>query len=151
MYRSRAKRFPPLPATRQQLEIPAQWRVTKSGRQFLMYNNMKIYGSWLDILSGAWMEHLKLFLNGTIRCSAFIGSVRGCPSAANCDLRFRNCLYPCGAGIVPGRSNTRLLFSLLPSSSAESGRAWIVNQVPSRSGNQKEDQNADGNSIFATS
>ncbi|KRY05254.1 hypothetical protein T03_398, partial [Trichinella britovi] len=25
MYRSRAKRFPPLPATRQQLEIPAQW------------------------------------------------------------------------------------------------------------------------------
>ncbi|KRX77070.1 hypothetical protein T06_3034 [Trichinella sp. T6] len=40
MYRSRAKRFPPLPATRQQLEIPAQWRVTKSGRQFLMYNNV---------------------------------------------------------------------------------------------------------------
>ncbi|KRX31952.1 hypothetical protein T05_3128, partial [Trichinella murrelli] len=40
MYRSRAKRFPPLPATRQQLEIPAHWRVTKSGRQFLMYNNV---------------------------------------------------------------------------------------------------------------
>ncbi|KRX95350.1 hypothetical protein T12_1761, partial [Trichinella patagoniensis] len=40
MYRSRAKRFPPLPATRQQLEIPAHWRVMKSGRQFLMYNNV---------------------------------------------------------------------------------------------------------------
>ncbi|KRX48900.1 hypothetical protein T05_8341 [Trichinella murrelli] len=39
-YRSRAKRFPPLPATRQQLEIPAHCRVTKSGRQFLMYNNV---------------------------------------------------------------------------------------------------------------
>ncbi|KRZ75178.1 hypothetical protein T10_12247, partial [Trichinella papuae] len=40
MYRSRAKRFPPMPATRQELEIPAHWRVTKSGRQFLMYNNV---------------------------------------------------------------------------------------------------------------
>ncbi|KRX67864.1 hypothetical protein T06_4849, partial [Trichinella sp. T6] len=39
-YRSRAKRFSPLPATLQQLEIPAHCRVTKSGRQFLMYNNV---------------------------------------------------------------------------------------------------------------
>ncbi|KRY05018.1 hypothetical protein T12_13172 [Trichinella patagoniensis] len=38
MYRSRAKRFPPLPATRQQLEIPAHWRVTKSGRQLPFAN-----------------------------------------------------------------------------------------------------------------
>ncbi|KRY08035.1 hypothetical protein T12_9016 [Trichinella patagoniensis] len=35
MYRSQAKRFPPLLATRQQMEIPVQWRVTKSGRTLL--------------------------------------------------------------------------------------------------------------------
>ncbi|KRX51759.1 hypothetical protein T09_12967 [Trichinella sp. T9] len=101
-YRSRAKRFPPLPATRQQLEIPAHCRVTKSGRQFLIYNNRKIYGNWLDSLSGAWTEHLKLFLNGTSNCSPFIGSVRGCPSAANYHLRLRDCPYPCSAGTFPG-------------------------------------------------
>ncbi|KRX52161.1 hypothetical protein T09_15022, partial [Trichinella sp. T9] len=93
MYRSRAKRFPALPATRQQLEIPAHWRVTKSGRPFFMYNNRKIYGNWLDSLSGAWTEHLKLFLNSTSNCSPFIGSVRGCPSAANYYLRLRDCPY----------------------------------------------------------
>ncbi|KRZ77522.1 hypothetical protein T10_727 [Trichinella papuae] len=39
MYRSRAKRFPPLPA-RNKSEIPAHWRVTKSVQQFLMFNNV---------------------------------------------------------------------------------------------------------------
>ncbi|KRZ02681.1 hypothetical protein T11_6487 [Trichinella zimbabwensis] len=57
------KRFPPPSATRQQLEIPVHWRRI-------------IYGSWLIILSGAWKEHLKLFLNGTSRCSPFILTVR---------------------------------------------------------------------------
>ncbi|KRX62384.1 hypothetical protein T09_2522 [Trichinella sp. T9] len=40
MYRSHAKRFPPLLAARQQMEIPVQWRVTKSGRQLLLYRNV---------------------------------------------------------------------------------------------------------------
>ncbi|KRZ70451.1 hypothetical protein T10_11660 [Trichinella papuae] len=40
MYIRWAKRFPLLPATHQQLEIPPHWRVTKSGRQFLLYNNV---------------------------------------------------------------------------------------------------------------
>ncbi|KRX84684.1 hypothetical protein T06_9932 [Trichinella sp. T6] len=40
MYRSHAKRFPPLLATRQQMEIPVQWRVTKSERQLLLYRNV---------------------------------------------------------------------------------------------------------------
>ncbi|KRY45974.1 hypothetical protein T03_17819 [Trichinella britovi] len=40
MYRSHAKRFPPLLATCQQMEIPVQWRVTKSGRQLLLYRNV---------------------------------------------------------------------------------------------------------------
>ncbi|KRZ32431.1 hypothetical protein T4B_14694 [Trichinella pseudospiralis] len=43
----------------QQLEIPAHWR-------------MNVYWSWLDILFGVWMEHFKLFLNGTSRCSLFM-------------------------------------------------------------------------------
>ncbi|KRY94013.1 hypothetical protein T11_2240, partial [Trichinella zimbabwensis] len=30
MYRKRAQKFPRLPPTRQQLEIPPQWRMTKS-------------------------------------------------------------------------------------------------------------------------
>ncbi|KRZ00501.1 hypothetical protein T11_10053, partial [Trichinella zimbabwensis] len=33
MYSKRAQRFPRLPPTRQQLEIPPQWRITESGRQ----------------------------------------------------------------------------------------------------------------------
>ncbi|KRZ82885.1 hypothetical protein T08_1539 [Trichinella sp. T8] len=102
MYRSRAKRFPPLPATSQQLEIPAHWRVTTSGRPFFMYNNRKIYGNWLDSLSGAWTEHLKLFLNSTSNCSPFIGSVRGCPSAANYYLRLRDCRYAAVQVSFPG-------------------------------------------------
>ncbi|KRX13008.1 Retrovirus-related Pol polyprotein from transposon 17.6, partial [Trichinella nelsoni] len=135
MYRSRAKRFSPLPATRQQLDIPAHWRVTKSGRPFLLYNNehnsRKIYGNWLDSLSGAWTEHLKLFLNGTSNCSPFIGSVRGCPSATNYHLRLQDCPYPCSAGMVSGSPLPKLLLSFLPSSSAEGGRSCIADQVPS--------------------
>ncbi|XP_003367019.1 hypothetical protein Tsp_14249, partial [Trichinella spiralis] len=88
---SRAKRFPPPPAAGNSSTLAC----------YEVWPAMKIYGSWLDILSGAWMEHLKLFLNGTIRCSAFI-SVRGCPSAANCDLRFRNCPYPAVQASFPG-------------------------------------------------
>ncbi|KRX74713.1 hypothetical protein T06_5189 [Trichinella sp. T6] len=131
MYRSRAKRFPLLPATRQQLEIPAHWRVTKSGRPFFMYNNRKIYGNWLDSLSGAWTEHLKLFLNSTSNCSTIHvfkeakliplvygftvrkdvicyceifdnGSVRGCPSAANYYLRLQDCPYAAVQVSFPG-------------------------------------------------
>ncbi|KRY27669.1 hypothetical protein T01_3777 [Trichinella spiralis] len=33
MYRKRAQKFPRLPPTRQQLEIPPQWRMTKSDRR----------------------------------------------------------------------------------------------------------------------
>ncbi|KRZ15066.1 hypothetical protein T11_8939, partial [Trichinella zimbabwensis] len=40
MYRKRAQKFPRLPPTRQQLEIPPEWRMTKSGRRFLLYNNV---------------------------------------------------------------------------------------------------------------
>ncbi|KRX62502.1 hypothetical protein T09_2704 [Trichinella sp. T9] len=32
--------------------------------------------NWLQNLSGAWIEHLKLFLNGTSSCSPFILTVR---------------------------------------------------------------------------
>ncbi|KRX97892.1 hypothetical protein T4A_2360 [Trichinella pseudospiralis] len=42
MYRKWAKRFPLLPANHQHLEISSRWRVTKFGRQFLLYNNKKI-------------------------------------------------------------------------------------------------------------
>ncbi|KRX61590.1 hypothetical protein T09_14383 [Trichinella sp. T9] len=45
MYRKRAQKFPRLPPTRQQLEIPPQWRMTKSDRRFLLYNN--VYNSIL--------------------------------------------------------------------------------------------------------
>ncbi|KRZ17217.1 hypothetical protein T4B_6527 [Trichinella pseudospiralis] len=37
MYRKRAQKFPRLPPTRQQLEIPPQWEMTKSGRRFVLY------------------------------------------------------------------------------------------------------------------
>ncbi|KRZ64540.1 hypothetical protein T10_7363, partial [Trichinella papuae] len=56
MYRKRAQKFPRLPPTRQQLEIPPQWRMTKSGRRFLLYNNKKIYPFYLNILSGPSMD-----------------------------------------------------------------------------------------------
>ncbi|KRX90089.1 hypothetical protein T4E_8436 [Trichinella pseudospiralis] len=39
MYRKRAQKFPRFPPTRQQLEIPPQWEMTKSGRRFVLYNN----------------------------------------------------------------------------------------------------------------
>ncbi|KRZ02336.1 hypothetical protein T11_13833 [Trichinella zimbabwensis] len=39
MYRKLAQRFLRLPPTRQQLEIPPHWRITKSGRRFLLYSN----------------------------------------------------------------------------------------------------------------
>ncbi|KRZ63793.1 hypothetical protein T08_15635 [Trichinella sp. T8] len=35
MYKKRAQKFPRLPSTRQQLEIPPQWRMAKSDRHFL--------------------------------------------------------------------------------------------------------------------
>ncbi|KRZ38157.1 hypothetical protein T4C_2106 [Trichinella pseudospiralis] len=41
MYRKRAQKFPRLPPTRQQLEIPPQWEMTKSGRRFVLYNNFR--------------------------------------------------------------------------------------------------------------
>ncbi|KRY20124.1 hypothetical protein T12_715 [Trichinella patagoniensis] len=43
-----AGHFSALPSTRQQLEIPPHWRMTKSDRRFLLYTNI--------ILSGLWME-----------------------------------------------------------------------------------------------
>ncbi|KRX77144.1 hypothetical protein T06_2406 [Trichinella sp. T6] len=62
--------------------------------------------NWLQNLSGAWMEHLKLFLNGTSSCSPFIGSVKGLsfshkpsfatlrpPSSLQCRDRFRGSTY----------------------------------------------------------
>ncbi|KRX33349.1 hypothetical protein T05_4959 [Trichinella murrelli] len=79
MYRSRAKRFPPLPATRQQLEIPAHWRVTKSGRPFFMYNNVHY-----SVLIFCTEENLRELAGQ---------SVWGCPSAANYYLRLRDCPY----------------------------------------------------------
>ncbi|KRX12747.1 hypothetical protein T07_12394 [Trichinella nelsoni] len=45
MYRKRAQKFSKFPPTRQQLEIPPQWRMTKSDRHFLLYNN--VYNSIL--------------------------------------------------------------------------------------------------------
>ncbi|KRX53163.1 hypothetical protein T09_9588 [Trichinella sp. T9] len=103
-YRSRAKRFPPLPATRQQLEIPAHCRVTKSGRQFLMYNNVNN-----SVLIFCTEENLRELagqsvwcMDGTFKIVPECGSVRGCPSAANYHLRLRDCPYPCSAGTFPG-------------------------------------------------
>ncbi|KRY45209.1 hypothetical protein T03_1233 [Trichinella britovi] len=69
MYRKRAKKFPRLPPTRQQLEIPLHWRMTKSDRRFLLYNN--VYNSILifcteenlSILS----EHSVWSMDGTFK------------------------------------------------------------------------------------
>ncbi|KRX60072.1 hypothetical protein T09_15528 [Trichinella sp. T9] len=52
MYRKRAQKFPRLPPTRQQLEIPPRWRMTKSDRQ-----------ENLSILS----EHSVWFMDGTFK------------------------------------------------------------------------------------
>ncbi|KRX40348.1 hypothetical protein T06_6202 [Trichinella sp. T6] len=38
MYYSRSKRYPPLPARRQDLQLTAEQTTTKSGAQFLMYH-----------------------------------------------------------------------------------------------------------------
>ncbi|KRY32249.1 hypothetical protein T03_5300, partial [Trichinella britovi] len=69
VYRKRAQKFPRLPPTRQQLEIPPQWRMTKSDRRFLLYNN--VYNSILifcteenlSILS----EHSVWSMDGTFK------------------------------------------------------------------------------------
>ncbi|KRX85501.1 hypothetical protein T06_519 [Trichinella sp. T6] len=113
---------------RQQLEIPPRWRMTKSDRRFLLYNN--VYNSILifcteenlSILS----EHSVWFMDGTFKIvpewyqqmftiHGFIagGSVGGGPTAAN------NRPDPCTAGDISAGQYTRLLFPFLPSSSAE--------------------------------
>ncbi|KRY98389.1 hypothetical protein T11_18027 [Trichinella zimbabwensis] len=69
MYRKRAQKFPRLPPTRQQLEIPPQWRMTKCFRRFLLCNN--VYNSILifcteenlSILS----EHSVWSMDGTFK------------------------------------------------------------------------------------
>ncbi|KRX45372.1 hypothetical protein T05_3230 [Trichinella murrelli] len=69
MYRKRAKKFPRLPPTRQQLKILLHWRMTKSDRRFLLYNN--VYNSILifcteenlSILS----EHSVWSMDGTFK------------------------------------------------------------------------------------
>ncbi|KRX21389.1 hypothetical protein T07_14363 [Trichinella nelsoni] len=133
MYRSRAKRFSPLPATRQQLDIPAHWRVTKSGRPFLLYNN-----EHNSVLIFCTEENLRELagqsvwcMDGTFKIVPECGSVRGCPSATNYHLRLQDCPYPCSAGMVSGSPLPKLLLSFLPSSSAEGGRSCIADQVPS--------------------
>ncbi|KRX98781.1 hypothetical protein T4E_6610 [Trichinella pseudospiralis] len=93
----------------QQLEIPAHWR-------------MNVYWSWLNILFGVWMEHFKLFLNGTSRCSLFMSLKKV--------INTRRPSHPCSAGIVSWGQHPRLLLLFLPSSSEESGRTWIENQAP---------------------
>ncbi|KRZ69082.1 hypothetical protein T10_953 [Trichinella papuae] len=57
MYSKRAQRFPRLPPTRQQLEIPPHWRITKSGRRFLLYKEN------LNILS----DHSVWSMDGTFK------------------------------------------------------------------------------------
>ncbi|KRY45208.1 hypothetical protein T03_1233 [Trichinella britovi] len=84
MYRKRAKKFPRLPPTRQQLEIPLHWRMTKSDRRFLLYNN-----------------------NGTSRCSRYMFLLRAAalgvvlqPQTVICD--FETALIPALQGTFPG-------------------------------------------------
>ncbi|KRY31386.1 hypothetical protein T03_9339, partial [Trichinella britovi] len=69
MYRKRAQKFPRLPPTRQQLEIPPQWRMTKSDRRFLLYNN--VYNSILIFCTeenlSVLSEHSVWSMDGTFK------------------------------------------------------------------------------------
>ncbi|KRX51856.1 hypothetical protein T09_12349 [Trichinella sp. T9] len=69
MYRKRAQKFPRLPPTRQQLEIPPQWRMTKSDRRFLLYNN--VYNSVLIFCTeenlSVLSEHSVWSMDGTFK------------------------------------------------------------------------------------
>ncbi|KRY96809.1 hypothetical protein T11_16000 [Trichinella zimbabwensis] len=112
MYRKRAQKFPRLPPTRQQLEIPPQWRMTKSFRRFLVCNNKEIYPFYPEhsvwSMDGTlkivpeWYQQMftiHVFIAGKlvplVYCltiqkdlSTYRGSVGGGPSAANSNLRF---------------------------------------------------------------
>ncbi|KRZ01233.1 hypothetical protein T11_6525 [Trichinella zimbabwensis] len=57
------KRFPPPSATRQQLEIPVHWRVTQSGRQFFMYNNLHNF-----VLIFCTEDNLRQLANHSVWC-----------------------------------------------------------------------------------
>ncbi|KRY43116.1 hypothetical protein T01_4750 [Trichinella spiralis] len=69
MYRKRAQKFPRLSPTRLQLEIPPQWRMTKSDRRFLLYNN--VYNSILIFCteenSSILSEHSVWSMDGTFK------------------------------------------------------------------------------------
>ncbi|KRX13263.1 hypothetical protein T07_2067 [Trichinella nelsoni] len=94
--------------------MPPYWRMTKSDRHFLSYNNKKIYQFHLNILSDPWMEHSKQFQNGTSRCSPFMFLLRAnshlCiagslgvvlqPQTVICD--FETALIPALQGTFPG-------------------------------------------------
>ncbi|KRZ28238.1 hypothetical protein T4C_9253 [Trichinella pseudospiralis] len=178
--RSWAKRLPLMPSTFQELEISAHWRVTKSGRQFFMYNNvqnsvMKMYESWLNILSGTfkniegtfkivpeWYQQM-FTIHSDLKEDELIPLIY-CLTVRK-DLPtyheiFDNLMLKAAASGVVRRPHTVICdfeTALIPAvqasfpASAESGRTWLANQVPLRSRNKEEDSNGDGNSIFATS
>ncbi|KRY76710.1 hypothetical protein T4A_7867 [Trichinella pseudospiralis] len=163
-----------------ELEISAHWRVTKSGRQFFMYNNvqnsvMKMYESWLNILSGTfkniegtfkivpeWYQQM-FTIHSDLKEDELIPLIY-CLTVRK-DLPtyheiFDNLMLKAAASGVVRRPHTVICdfeTALIPAvqasfpASAESGRTWLANQVPLRSRNKEEDSNGDGNSIFATS
>ncbi|KRY92482.1 hypothetical protein T4D_4195 [Trichinella pseudospiralis] len=81
VYRKRAQKFPRFPPTWQQLEIPTQWQMTKSGRRFFLYNNVCLDGTFEIVPE--WYQQMF-----TIHVFMAGGSVGGGSAAANSNLRF---------------------------------------------------------------
>ncbi|KRZ73102.1 hypothetical protein T10_8300 [Trichinella papuae] len=72
-------------------------------------------------------------------------------SSASTSLETADRPYPCGADIVPGRSDTGLLLHFYQAVQRKVADLGLLKKIPSRSGNEEKDPNANGNSIFPLS
>ncbi|KRX93143.1 hypothetical protein T4E_5613 [Trichinella pseudospiralis] len=137
IYRSWAKRLPLMPSTFQELEISAHWR-------------MKMYESWLNILSGTFKN-----IEGTFKIvpewyqQMFTIHVKDLPTYHEI---FDNLMLKAAASGVVRRPHTVICdfeTALIPA--VQASFPAFKCRVPLRSRNKEEDSNGDGNSIFAAS
>ncbi|KRY42396.1 hypothetical protein T01_13651 [Trichinella spiralis] len=132
MHRKRAQKFSKLPPTRQQLEIPPQWRMTKSDRQenlsvlsehsvWSMDGTFKIVPEWyqqmftIHVFIADKLVPLVYCLTVHKDLSTYRGSVGGGPSVAN------NRPDPCTAGDISGDPHT-----------AEGDGSWDANEAATK-------------------
>ncbi|KRZ16140.1 hypothetical protein T11_17588 [Trichinella zimbabwensis] len=126
---------------------PSSCKFLHSGMRQSLGENLKFY---LNILSGVWMEALKLLLNDTSRCSLFIG-IRVVLHLQTVICDFETALLLAVRGLFPGAHVQGCYFHFCQAVPRKMTELGMWTRYIYERETRKKNQNAAENSIFTVS